>query len=592
MAMLLLAMNVTTLGLANNPNSHAPALAFVVWGMFMLLRWWQTGSIWRGILAGFLLGYAVTIRYSEGLLLLPMLVAVLSALNYRRIVDVSWWRIGVCLAIVGSATWLRIRWDAQHALWIAAFAGVATVAALTPWWRLRFDWKSPHLWRGAAAVALVTGVIALNVPDGLDDSYERNALKILALTSTAILLFIFSNPAWRRAAVPLLAWCVPVLWLFGFNWFAMGSITGYDSTNESTGFTMGEFQNKWEFTVYDLYLYGAFCLLPLMLMGLAVMWRWNWRVALALLLWLVPGVLLYAAYYWGNDLVGLSYLRFFLTLLPAMILPAVWMLRHGGWSDAGSGSDQPANAIAMPIAGGILVAICSVIALRSSLPAMEREQVANANLHYTCETITSNVPAGSVLFADQRGGGGMSALLNFIQWRGDYELYAGDAFNSNGGQFLNRLMRRIRGGGGAGAGAADRPNPRQSARTEYLREQVYSNLSDQELIWEQNAVVRNALADSPPRRAFVVVPLNTINAFRGRYLGGGEFELKLVKKWNEPVPALPLLETSSTKWLNMPQRGGALNRGPLAWQLYEIVSKPTPAQPVAPAATIPSATRR
>ena len=50
--------------------SHGPALFFVTWGMYLLVRWWQTGSVWRGILAGFLLGYAVTIRYTEGLLAL------------------------------------------------------------------------------------------------------------------------------------------------------------------------------------------------------------------------------------------------------------------------------------------------------------------------------------------------------------------------------------------------------------------------------------------------------------------------------------------------------------------------------------------
>ena len=73
------------LALADNPNSHASCVAFVVWGMFLLVRWWQTGSIWRGALAGFLLGYACLIRYSEGLLILPILVAtLLAAENARR----------------------------------------------------------------------------------------------------------------------------------------------------------------------------------------------------------------------------------------------------------------------------------------------------------------------------------------------------------------------------------------------------------------------------------------------------------------------------------------------------------------------------
>ncbi len=78
--------------LANASNSHASCVAFVVWGMFFLLRWWQTdstsspwtGSIWRGILAGFFLGYAATIRYTEGLLVLPIVAAVLFRIRWRN----------------------------------------------------------------------------------------------------------------------------------------------------------------------------------------------------------------------------------------------------------------------------------------------------------------------------------------------------------------------------------------------------------------------------------------------------------------------------------------------------------------------------
>jgi len=83
MAMLLLATSQVTLALMNNPNSHTSDLFFVTWGMYLLARWWQTDRLWRGLLAGLLLGFAMTIRYSEGLLLLPLLVAAFS-LPWRR----------------------------------------------------------------------------------------------------------------------------------------------------------------------------------------------------------------------------------------------------------------------------------------------------------------------------------------------------------------------------------------------------------------------------------------------------------------------------------------------------------------------------
>jgi hypothetical protein len=101
-AAVLLATSQIMLLLADNPNSHAACLVCVIWGMFWLLRWWQTGSVWRGFLAGFLLGYACLVRYSEGLLILPIGVAVLHRLRWsnwrsyvRNAVPVVAWAIPV-----------------------------------------------------------------------------------------------------------------------------------------------------------------------------------------------------------------------------------------------------------------------------------------------------------------------------------------------------------------------------------------------------------------------------------------------------------------------------------------------------------------
>src|SRR5262249_24529778 len=69
LAMIVLAMGPTTLQLAILPDSHAPALCAVVWGMYFLLWWWKSGRWLVGASAGLLLGFAVTIRYSEALLM-------------------------------------------------------------------------------------------------------------------------------------------------------------------------------------------------------------------------------------------------------------------------------------------------------------------------------------------------------------------------------------------------------------------------------------------------------------------------------------------------------------------------------------------
>src|SRR5258708_30204930 len=72
LAMIVLAAGQTLLLYSQESNSHTPSVCLVIWGIFFLLRWWQTGAWWRGLAAGFLLGCAVTIRYTEALLLFPL----------------------------------------------------------------------------------------------------------------------------------------------------------------------------------------------------------------------------------------------------------------------------------------------------------------------------------------------------------------------------------------------------------------------------------------------------------------------------------------------------------------------------------------
>ncbi len=102
MAAILLGTSQIMLAYADNPNSHASCVACGVWGMFFLVRWWQSGGWWRGALAGFLLGYACLIRYSEGLLIVPIVVAVLFRMRwgewrsyFRNAVPVLMWGVVV-----------------------------------------------------------------------------------------------------------------------------------------------------------------------------------------------------------------------------------------------------------------------------------------------------------------------------------------------------------------------------------------------------------------------------------------------------------------------------------------------------------------
>jgi hypothetical protein len=215
----------------------------------------------------------------------------------------------------------------------------------------------------------------------------------------------------------------------------------------------------------------------------------------------------------------------------------------------------------MPIACGLLVAFSTWIAARSALPYMERESASNLNLAFTGEQIVRHVPAGSILFTSGNG-----SLLNFIQWKGDYELYPIDAFNS---RLLLGLLFKLADNGQA--------SPLQAARENYLTDAIYKGKSSADLVSEQNRIMRIALRDPQrPRRVFFISD-GSVGAFKSKFLAGGQFDAQDVCNWREPAtvlidPAAPALAMG----------GWGRNRPQQSWHIIEIVSK-TPAT-TAPAA--------
>jgi hypothetical protein len=81
---LVLSSSPVTMVYANTPNSHAMALCAVTWGMAMLFRWQRRGGIGVATGAGALLGYAATIRYTEGLLIVPIALVLLQRFRGDR----------------------------------------------------------------------------------------------------------------------------------------------------------------------------------------------------------------------------------------------------------------------------------------------------------------------------------------------------------------------------------------------------------------------------------------------------------------------------------------------------------------------------
>jgi hypothetical protein len=84
LGMTAMAASSLLLGVAGDASGAAVSLAFVTWGFCLLIWWWRSGSAAGGLLAGLLLGAAATVRYTDALLVIPLLLACVMAWHWRR----------------------------------------------------------------------------------------------------------------------------------------------------------------------------------------------------------------------------------------------------------------------------------------------------------------------------------------------------------------------------------------------------------------------------------------------------------------------------------------------------------------------------
>ncbi|MEI8196570.1 MAG: hypothetical protein WCI73_11725, partial [Phycisphaerae bacterium] len=224
---ILLATNPLTLVYANDANSHASVLLCVIVGFWGLLSWWRKetadltskgwlagfGAGWRGLIGGFALGYACTIRYTEGLLVLPVLFVALTNLRFNRRRMVS------CGLVV-------LGW----AIPVAVLAGVCWAHFGAPWHTgysfckedTGFAWKYFTGANDEPTNSFKQGNWATLIQ-------QLNVSGLFALWPLALLgLLMMFNRAWRLGGV-LILWVVPstVLYMF-YYWAPQGDLTvGY-----------------------------------------------------------------------------------------------------------------------------------------------------------------------------------------------------------------------------------------------------------------------------------------------------------------------------------------------------------------------------
>ncbi|MFI5378089.1 MAG: glycosyltransferase family 39 protein [Tepidisphaerales bacterium] len=342
LAALVFAASPVTLGLSTNPNSHASAVCCVAWGMLFLCWWWRGGGWIKGILAGLLTGYAATIRYTEGLLVLPLVYVVIE----RALPGLLPW----------NWTGLRDRY------------GIRPVKAPTRWQR----------WQGLAVI---------------------------------------------------LGWALPVAILVIYNLRAMGTLTGYDNTNESaigSAFKWEHFRVNWYTTVTQLNDIALAFVLPLGLAGLAWMFRWNFRLATAMLLWIVPGAIVYSCYYWApQQELATRYMRFFLTIMPGLAVCAFAGLSRVSVVVEG----RAAGSMASTVAAGILAALATVQGAYEALPAAESDAAGRQVLAYNAQAVKDLIHTAGLKEEDAVIIAGDMQALDWLQFTTRARLYNASLFN-------------------------------------------------------------------------------------------------------------------------------------------------------------------
>ncbi len=380
------AFSPAMLSLGPNPNSHAATLACVACGMFLLLRWHQSdGNRWfSGMAGGFLLGASVTIRYTEGLLVLPLLVAVATTLRWRS-------------------------------------------------WRSWFD--------GGAVLA---------------------------------------------------AWALPVGLLVCHNLAAFGHLTGYDPCNESTGFAWDYFRDNWETMLRQLDSNGLFLLFPLGLAGLVALFPHRRDIALILAGWIVPCLLVYTFYYWAPDNMG--YMRFFLTVLPALAAAAFWLLSRLPWLTAGGRGAPPGgwDRASAPLAAGLVTGLSLLAGVESMKTPMLNDFLNRDALRTAEQTLTRTMPPGSLLFAQD------NSLLHHLQFTTDFVIYNVDAFDRRIIQGFKKVQ-------------PDEPQGFQPQRQQFLLER-FGEWTQPQFLRAEQGIIKTAIAGG--RRVFFVRRLDAPARFR------------------------------------------------------------------------------
>jgi hypothetical protein len=457
-AMLLLGCSQVMFTFSVRAMSHAPSICFLTWGLFFLVAFLQNGRVLVGLLAGLFVGFAFTIRYTDGLVGLSLGLAVLMMWRW------NWMSVGLIVlsAIVGAGLG-----------WLAFLFG-----------------------NGDVRLFLSGGALA-------------------AIWLTMILYRPWS--AWVLTIV-LFGWAIPVGLQITFNLHTFGTLTGYDSTNESTGFALSYFRYNWERVIRLLNDQAMFFVVPMSIVGGAWMLFRQTRMGIILLAATLPTLGIYSTYYFAQE-TGVQFSRFLSSALPGLVVLAVWMMHQL------IASSKRWQATGMRIGVGAVTAIACAVPITRSIgmvgPSANLGAIANVstgvrenwNLAQLGTIVARVAPPGSMVigFGDDRFG-------HYLQTVGDWQFFTIGWFDQR--ESRSRFWRMSE--------DEEDPDPFDPARIKHMRS-VLEGKSQRDLDAELRKLVdkaldqgRSVVAIQPaerlmqlPRRGFKYTRLAIVDGIAG-----------------------------------------------------------------------------
>ncbi len=578
LAMIAFASSPVTQGLTWSPNSHATATFCVTGGMLALVSWWQSRGTWRAVLGGLLLGYAFTIRYTEGALILPLLVIALCNMRWRewRSWRETMWLGASWLLPVGSLLVLNY-------MQMGSFTGYGPTNE-----SVGFKWE-----------------YAVDNWETLLRQLNTFGLSYLFPLAMAGLVWMFW---WNwRVATWLAAWTVPCLITYLFYYWA-------PNPQPNPSRPMQQFDVVYiSYTRFFLTILPGLSLIAFWMVDRIILLgsRWTarrgaWRViaTLATLLIATGGAL--ALDRWLLDATPLAALRLHprFPAISSVVAEGATALAVGTVIASVVAAAVYGRAALATIGAGVLTAVVLAMQMDLSLVSIENAQIEEGNLETSVDEIRSAAPQGSVLF------NGDPALFNHIQMACDYTLYQGQPFQQGYIQGLP-LPKNTQ---------AD-PQGLDPGRRQALFDRLHT--FDQPMLdQEERSIIEQSLDSN--RRVFVIVPrrdgpnaskklpvvnnrsnrntlrVGTTSAAAkvkmqepfNRVLTDDKFDTEVVATWtrNKPRPLPQGVSRSRGVWAGAP-----MDRSVEWFQLLEVtrkapaVPKPVESKPASPKpATVPT----